>query len=229
MEGALEVSFRTVVFGNDEYPAQAAGLIAREMPSNGSLVLTGGTTAEKIYGALRAVEGGWSDLDVLFSDERCVPPDHSASNFGMAARLLLTSVGVPRVHRMPGEKIPEEGADDYAEEIAGLTTEGIDLVLLGMGADGHVGAIFPNSPAIDERARLCVAVDRPDGMKGLTLTPPVLVGAKKVLLLVSGSAKAGTVERAISGDEPADTLPARMLRAHPDATFVLDEQAASRL
>ncbi|MBA3431808.1 MAG: 6-phosphogluconolactonase [Actinobacteria bacterium] len=220
------MSFETVTFGPDEYPTKAAQLVDASRPHEGSVVLTGGTTAERIYEALGASSGNWDGLDVYFSDERCVPPDDPASNFGMAARLLLTSVGAPRVHRMPGEKLPEEAAEEYGEEIASVA---VDLMLLGMGADGHVGAMFPGSPAVAENDRLCVAVDRPDGMRGLTLTPPVLMRAKKVLLVVTGSEKAPTVARVIGGKEPVGSLPAGMLKDHPDATFVLDEEAASEL
>ena len=98
-----------------------------------------------------------------------------------------------------------------------------------MGADAHVGAMFPGSPALEESERFCRAVDRPDGMQGLTLTPPALLNANKVLLLVTGAAKAETVARVVTGNEPAIECPARILAPHPDVTFLLDDAAASRL
>jgi glucosamine-6-phosphate deaminase len=89
--------------------------------------------------------------------------------------------------------------------------------------------MFPGSRAIDERERSCVAVDRPDGMKGLTLTPPAILSGKKILLLVTGEGKAETLKRVFEGNESPAACPARMLADHPDVTFLLDEGAASLL
>jgi 6-phosphogluconolactonase len=222
------MAFQTRVFHTDSYADDVAGVIAEHLPTRGSVVLTGGTTAERVYPAL-ARAGDWSQLEVLFSDERCVPPDDENSNFKMASELLLNHVGAGSVHRMRGEDPPALAARRYHEEIAPLVAGGLDLLLLGMGADAHVGAMFPRSPALDETALNCRAVDRPDGMQGLTLTPPALTTATTILLLVTGDNKAATVARVINGDEPIDECPARLLADHPNATFLLDEAAASAL
>lgn len=223
------MSFETVVFPNGSYARDAAGTIAGALADAGSLVLTGGTTAEKLYVELSRQEIAWARLDVLFSDERCVPPGDPASNFGMADRLLFQAKSPKKVHRMRGEDPPDHAAEQYHSDIAPLVTKGIDVALAGMGADAHVCAMFPGSRALDQETKLCVAVDRPDGMTGLTLTPPALLSARKVMLIVTGQAKAPTVKRVIEGTESVTSAPARILANHPDVTFLLDEAAASAL
>lgn len=199
------------------------------MARDGSLVLTGGTTAERIYPPLASTGGDWSQIAIFFSDERCVPPDDARSNFGMARRLLLDRVGATNVVRMKGEVEPDVAAGAYDSGIRPAVEARLDLVVLGMGSDCHVAALFPGSAALEEQERLCVAVARPDGLTGLTLTPPALLAAKQVLLVAAGEAKAEAVRRAVGGDEQAATCPARLLADHPDATFLLDEPAAALL
>jgi len=223
------VSFSVEVFDDAGYPAAAAAAVMAALPERGSVGLTGGTTAERVYPHLAGEPDVWSNIEVLFSDERCVPPDHDESNFKMAARLLLDPAGIRIVHRMPGEDPPREGAKRYHHEIAPVVERGIDLLLLGMGADAHIGAMFPHSPALGETEKLCAAVSRPDGMRGLTLTPPAVLSARKILLVVTGESKAETVKRVIRGDEPPSACPVRLLADHPDATFLLDASAASAL
>jgi len=222
------MSFKTQVFPGTSYARDAADVISRALTEANSLVLTGGTTAEKVYAEL-APRVGWPRLTVLFSDERCVAPGDPASNYGMAERLLFAREAPRTVHRMPGEDPPEHGADRYHATIEPAVAQGLDVALLGMGADAHVCAMFPGSRATDETHKLCVAVDRPDGMKGLTLTPPAVLSARKILLIVAGEGKAATVKRVIDGGEGPSSAPARILAAHDDVTFLLDEGAASEL
>jgi 6-phosphogluconolactonase len=222
------VSFGVEVLPNERFAHHAAARITRSLPDARTVVLTGGTTAEKIYYPLAEADAGWSGIDVFFSDERCVLPDDDRSNFGMARRILLDVVGPKGVHRMRGEDDPAAAASAYAEEVAPFIDSGLDLVLLGMGADCHVCAMFPGSPALSA-TELCLAVDRPDGMTGLTLTPPVVTRGREILLPVSGSAKAEAVRRVVSSDEDPATCPARVLAGHPNVTFLLDEDAASNL
>ena len=225
------MSFKLEVFRPSEYASAVVDIITEHLPATGgSLVLTGGTTAQKIYPKLASSAGASLDgIELLFSDERCVPPEHDESNFKMATNLLFSRVVPPTIHRMRGEDPPEQAAASYSEEIAEIVDTGLDLMLLGMGADAHIGAMFPDSPALAETQQLCRAVDRPDGMQGLTLTPPAMLSAKKILLLVTGDAKAATMKRVIQGNEPIESCPARLLADHPDATFLLDEPAASAL
>ena len=221
------MSFDTQVFPNSSYATDAAKTIAGALDGAGSLVLTGGTTAEKLYVELAKEAVPWSRLEVLFSDERCVPPGDPASNFTMAERSLNETPKA--MHRMRGEDPPDHAAAQYHSEIEPLVADGLDVVLLGMGADAHVCAMFPGSRAIDETTKLCLAVDRPDGMTGLTLTPPAILSGRKILLIVTGDGKAATVKRVIEGNDSITSAPARMLADHPDVTFLLDESAASEL
>jgi 6-phosphogluconolactonase len=232
------MSFAVEVFPPDQYAAEAAARIGQSLPDEGTVVITGGSTAAAIYPALAEIARDWSRLNVYFSDERCVSPEDERSNFDMARRLLLEAVRPGGVYRMHGEGLPKDlaghgdstglAAKAYGTTIRGAVDAGIDLILLGMGADAHVAAMFPGSPSLRED-RLCVAVDRPDGLKGLTLTPPALLAGKDVLLIVAGEGKAEAVRRAVRGDEPAEACPARVLADHPNVTFLLDEPAASLL
>ena len=223
------MSFETKVFPSASYAREAAALIAAATTGTSSLVLTGGSTAEKVYPELAKEAVPWSRLEVLFSDERCVPPGDPASNFTMAERLLFQRSMPMSLHRMRGEDPPEVAASRYHSDIENVVGSGLDVMLAGMGADAHVCGMFPGSRALDEKEQLCVAVDRPDGMTGLTLTPPAVLSARKVLLIVTGEGKAATVKRAIEGDESISSAPVRMLADHPDVTFLLDEGAASAL
>jgi 6-phosphogluconolactonase len=220
--------FNVEIFTTD-YPAKAAAHIAERVASRGSLVLTGGTTAEAVYPALARHAEALEGTTFLFSDERCVPPSDPASNFGMARSLLLDGISSKTVHRMRGEDPPELAAPDYHQEISAAVSSGLDVCLLGMGADGHVAANFPGSLTLDESEQLCLPVDRPDGMRGLTLTPPALLSSATVLLIVTGESKAQMVKRVVEDNDPPVTLPARLLANHPSATFLLDEGAASAL
>ena len=223
------MSFETKVFPSSSYARDAAAVIAEATSGASSLVLTGGTTAEKVYVELAKEAVPWSRLEVLFSDERCVPPGDPASNFTMAERLLFQRSMPRSLHRMRGEDAPEVAAARYHSDIESVVRAGLDLMLAGMGADAHVCAMFPGSRALDEKDKLCLAVDRPDGMMGLTLTPPAVLSARKILLIVTGQGKAATVKSVIEGDESVTSAPVRMLADHPDVTFLLDEGAASPL
>lgn len=218
------MTFRVEVLGGD-YFTTAADIVTGHLPVEGAVVITGGTTAEKIY--LHLDPARFDPFTVVFSDERCVPPDDDASNYRMANEAVLARSDA-NVLRMPGELPPEKGARAYEDAIGPVIARGIDVMLLGMGADCHVGALFPDSPALASDL-YCTAVKRPDGLDGLTLTPPVMRGAKKVLLIVSGAGKAEAVRRVVRGTEAPTDCPARLLDDHPDATFLLDEGAASLL
>lgn len=207
-----------------DFAPEAAAALGATLPSSGSVVITGGGTAETVYPLLARARPDWSRLDVFFSDERCVPPHHEASNYGMARRTLLDAARPRRVHRMRGEIDPQEAAAIYDEAVV----DPFDLVMLGLGDDAHVAGLFPSSPGLLEAAS-CAAVDRPDGMQGLSLTPPALLSAKQVVFVVSGSPKAEAVRRAVAGDEDVMACPAAMFRDHGDVTFLLDAAAAAEL
>ncbi|MDQ4125201.1 MAG: 6-phosphogluconolactonase, partial [Actinomycetota bacterium] len=208
----------------EDFAREAAAALAAALPRTGSVVITGGGTAEEVYPLLARARPDWSRLDVFFSDERCVPPDHEASNYGMARRTLLDAVRPRRVHRMKGEIDAQDAAAIYDQAVV----DPFDLVILGLGDDAHVAGLFPDSPGLLEAAS-CVAVDRPDGMRGLSLTPPALLSATQVVFVVSGGSKAEAVRRALAGDEDVMTCPAAMFRDHGSVTFLLDAAAAARL
>jgi 6-phosphogluconolactonase len=220
------MTFAVEIWPSGSYAAGAAQWIAERMPAEGSLVLTGGSTAGELYPELQVELSG---VDIFFSDERCVPPDHEDSNFALADRLLLGRTGATRVHRMRGEDPPLEAAGAYHDELVPAVRRGFELMVLGMGDDNHIAALFPNSPALINPASLCLPVDRPDGLKGLTMTQPALVAARTVVLIVTGAAKAEAVGRAIRSDDDQLGCPVRLLEGHPDATFLLDEPAAVHL
>lgn len=212
------------VFPAAALAAAAAGVIDGMLPRDGSVVITGGGTAEVVYPELARAGGDWSGVDVFFSDERCVPPDDPASNYGMAKRTLLDVVAPRTVHRMEGEIDPQEAAALYDE----LVVDAFDLVVLGLGEDAHVAGLFPGSPGLLEAAS-CVAVDRPDGMQGLSLTPPALLSGEFVIFVVAGAAKAEAVRRALAAEEDVMACPATLFRDHGSVTFLLDEASAAAL
>jgi 6-phosphogluconolactonase len=207
-----------------------------------TIALAGGATPRTTYMRLAAPPHAdlmpWNRTWVFFGDERCVPPDHPESNYRMANETLLAKVPVPttQVARMRGEADdPEAAATEYARTLveAFATRRGerprFDLVLLGMGLDGHTGSLFPGSPALKEVFRTVVAVHAAAAAipQRLTLTFPVLNAAAEVIFLVSGVEKAKAVKAALSPDSAS---PAAMVRP-PDGRlrWLLDAPAASRL
>ena len=213
------------VFPSGEYAAAVAGMIADAL-TPGPIVITGGGTAAAVYEALAPLPIDWDAQEILFSDERAVPPTDDASNYRMAAQTLFEPAGVSNVLRMRGEDDPEIAAAAYEAEIAGPVERGIRLQILGLGADCHIAALFPGSPGLSQTERLVVAVDRPDGMRGITLTPPALIGAEQTFVIVTGSEKAAAVRRALRSDEPVEACPVHLLH---DPIFLLDDAAASTL
>lgn len=205
------------------------------------VALSGGSTPELMYRALVGPEFHdrvpWAQGEYFWSDERCVPPDHPDSNYGLAERSLLPKVRVPRerIHRMRGELPPERAAADYEQElrrafaVAAPAIPRFDLLLLGMGDDGHTASLFPESPALDETTRLTASnyVKKFDAHR-LTLTYPVINAARNVLFLVAGEKKAPALRQVMRGGG----APVPAARVHPkDGRLIwfVDEAAAARL
>ena len=168
----------------------------------------------------------WERVAVYFGDERCVPPDDPESNYRMAHEALLQHVPIPStsVHRMEGERTDRDAA---ARDYERLLPPRLDLLLLGMGEDGHTASLFPHSPALAERARRVVPVSRPAPSRPrLTITPPVIHAADTVIVVVAGAEKAATVARALEGPYVPDELPIQLaLRG----TWLIDHAAAHGL
>ena len=192
-------------------------------------MLTGGSTPRIAYELAATLESDWTAVEFWWGDERCVAPDDERSNYGMAKQALLDHVAVGNVHRMRGELGRDEGAKRYEQELGDL--ERFDLVLLGLGPDGHVASLYPNQPTLDEtehraigaEAKLEPYVDR------ITLTLPMLRRAHEVLFLVTGKDKADAAKRAF-GDKPLRSTPGSLVRAvGGTTTVVLDADAASLL
>lgn len=211
-----------------------------------TVALAGGTTPRRLYQLLAAPAAGlrtavrWDRVHVFFGDERHVPPDHAESNFGMARRALLAHVTPASVHRMRGEEAdPAVAAAAYEAELARFfgASPGsdppprLDLVLLGLGADGHTASLFPGSAALAERRRWVAApyVGRL-GVHRLTLTLPVLERAREALFVVAGEEKAEAVARVLAPAPGAARLPAACVRPGSGATrWIVDRAAAARL
>ncbi len=193
-------------------PAAAVGELLAETARRGeTLVLTGGSTPELAYTHAAAAEANWGRASVWWGDERCVPPEDVRSNFGLARRSLLDRLAQkPDVHRIRGELPPAEAAAEYDEELEGVT---LDLLLLGLGPDGHVASLFPGSPQLADRVRrvatgpasLSPFVDR------VTMTLPTLLSARRIVFLVAGKDKAAAVERSFAG-QIGEQVPASLLR-----------------
>jgi 6-phosphogluconolactonase len=223
------VTFRVQIHPSGSWAEAAAGAVRDSLPDSGSVVLSGGSTARDVCPLLVTLEERWQSISLYFSDERAVGPDAPESNYGLVERMLLANIRPRAVNRIRGEDEPNAAAVAYEAVIRPVVQRGFDLALLGMGADAHIAGLFPGSPALEATDRLCLPVQRPDGLMGITLTPAAITSARRVLLLVSGRSKAEAVRRAVSGDEPASSCPVRVLADHPDARFVLDDDAASLL
>ena len=192
-----------------------------------ALCLAGGRTPEPVYRALASAPGiDWSRVDVFFGDERTVPPDHPDSNYIMVNRVLLSRVPVPasQVHRMQAERSDREAA---AREYEGSLPSQLDILVLGMGPDGHTASLFPGSAALDERQRLVVPVigAKPPPER-LTITPPVIEAARRVAVMATGQDKAAMVARAIEGPLAPKDVPVQLARR---GSWFLDQAAAGQL
>ena len=197
--------------------------------AGGEIALTGGRTPGVAYELAAQLEPDWTRTAVWWGDERCVPPDDERSNFALAKRTLLDDVRSGSVHRIHGELGRENGAARYEEELGGL--ERFDLVLLGLGPDGHVASLFPDEPTLDETERRAVGAEArlEPYVDRITLTLPALCAARTVLFLVTGEDKADSVKRAFA-DEPSRSTPGSLVRATGGETLaVLDAAAAAKL
>jgi 6-phosphogluconolactonase len=198
------------------------------------IALAGGSTPEACYAHLGREHLPWNRVDVLLGDERWVPAEDPASNAGMLRRSLLAAVPGAQacLHAVPtGLATPEEGAAAYAELIR-LLCPGeppvLDLVLLGLGDDGHTASLFPGTAAALVTDRL-VTVGVGKGLPRITLTAPALSAARRVLFLVSGAGKAEALRRLLDPEESAARTPARLVGSAAAITVLADTAAASLL
>jgi 6-phosphogluconolactonase len=209
-----------------------------------TVALTGGNTVKDLYKLLAhppyVGKIDWAKGRFFWGDERLVPPDHPESNYGQSQHLFLDHVDVKpeNIYRMRGELEPKEAVKDYQNKLKEIASEGLawprfDLVLLGMGSDGHIASIFPNDPTeIEENAPVIFTKGEYEGRPAfrISLTTPVFNSAKEIIFLVSGKRKATVLKKVLCGDDDPENYPA--LRIHPDkgrVTWFVDEEAASLL
>jgi 6-phosphogluconolactonase len=194
-------------------------------------VLTGGSTPKRAYELTPELEQDWSRVELWWGDERCAPVDDERSNYHMARLALIEHVsGAPaKIHRMRGELGRDAGALAYEEELDDL--QRFDLMLLGLGPDGHIASLYPNQPTLDVTDRRAIGAEAQlqPFVDRITLTLPMLRAADEVLFLVAGADKAEAAQRAFAG-EPSRSTPGSLVRAVDGKTVaVLDAAAASLL
>lgn len=225
----------------EEVAERLISAAVRSVASRGQfhVAIPGGSSPRGAYQYLSrsqtAREVPWGSVQVYFTDERCVPPTHEDSNYRLAKDLLLSKASVPadNVHRFPAELPPTEAAVEYERSIkrAMGDTPRFDLVILGMGEDGHTASLFPDSPALSETGRLAVAcfVPRLKAYR-LTLTVPVLANACEVLIIAMGQAKAVMVRDVLRGPVDGTRRPVQLIRPPGGRLlWVLNQAAASEL
>lgn len=211
-----------------------------------AVALSGGSTPIEMFGLLTREpfrsEMPWQQLHLFWSDERCVPPDSPDSNYYAANEALLSRVDIPEenVHRLRGEIEPDEAAREYERQIR-AAVEGdpprFDLILLGMGGDGHTASLFPHSDGLSVTDRLVVHNHVPDEHRGsapvadrLTFTSTLINAAERVTFLVTGSGKADVLKAVLEGERDTEQYPSQLvLPADGKLLWLLDEAAASRL
>jgi 6-phosphogluconolactonase len=230
-----------------ESPEELAGAAAREFAAKAeeaieergrfAVVLAGGSTPKAMYGILArdyANRIDWSKVHVFFGDERTVPPDHEDSNYTMAREALLDHFSLGSIHRMKGELPPEESAFAYEEELREFfgaeELPRFDLILLGIGGDGHTASLFPETPALEVTDRWVVAnyVPKLDTIR-ITLTVPVINAARSVIFLVAGDDKAEALKEILEGDADPRKYPARLVQPPGGPNWMLDRAAAGSL
>ncbi|HEX7547267.1 MAG TPA: 6-phosphogluconolactonase [Gemmatimonadaceae bacterium] len=226
----------------------AAATAAIRATGRFSVALSGGSTPGPLFATLAATAYStrvpWPDVHVFWGDERCVPPDDIESNYGMARELLLGRVPVPasNVHRIRGEDDPPAAAARYESDLRdafgtpcgpplGTPGKRFDLLLLGLGANGHTASLFPHLQAVREPTKWVMAerMGVQDQWR-ITLTPPILNQAAEILFLVSGREKAAALRRVLCDARDTDELPAQSIA--PEAgrvRWLVDVAAAADL
>lgn len=223
---------------------EITGLAARATALKGrfDIAISGGSTPLETYKILGrpsfTKELDWRSVHLFWGDERCVPPTHQHSNFRAALSALGPPAALPaqNLHCIPAEHGPKKGAALYEETLRGhFGNQGLpsfDLVLLGMGPDGHVASLFPRGPTLNERNKWVVGVEVPAGVEPfvdrVSLSLPVINAAKTVFFLVSGANKALAVQRALGASAENPDFPATLVKPAGELIWFLDQAAASK-
>ena len=225
------------------FAEKVQGAVARRGVAR--VAISGGSTPQAAFRILAdpaqpfANNLPWDKLQLYWVDERCVGPDDPESNYGVCKRLLLDHVGIPaeNVHRMEGELDPEEAASRYESvlrnsmKLEGAESPAFDLLLLGMGDDGHTASLFPHTEGLDAIGRLCIAnhVPQKDTWR-ITLTWPVINQATEVVFEIGGAAKTDRVAEVFTGPRDPERLPSQLIRPSNGRLLLqLDAAAAAKL
>lgn len=204
-----------------------------------TIALAGGSTPKALYEFLATVQPimQWDKWHVFFGDERTVPPDDVDSNFHMVQESLLSKVAIPehQIYRMKGELEPKESAEQYSQVLKDVFGDDrlpqFDLILLGMGDDGHTASLFPRTEAIHEQEKWVVAhyVEKLDTWR-ITLTPSVINTAHHIIFMVTGEKKAKRLNQVLNGEYQPDTLPSQIINpTNGELHWYIDDLAASEL
>ncbi|MEB2288926.1 MAG: 6-phosphogluconolactonase [Anaerolineae bacterium] len=237
-----------VVADGETLARKAAGYVVRlageAIAARGrfSIGLSGGSTPRALFRRLAspawASRIDWARVHVFWGDERCVPPDDAASNYRLARETLLSRVPLPpeHSHRIAGELAPAEAARRYEAELRAFFSSGesatpqprFDLLLLGMGDDGHTASLFPGTAALHETERWAIEnyVPRLDSWR-ITLTVPAINAAAHAIFLVSGAAKAETLRAVLHGPRQPEIYPAQLVRPQAGRLLWLVDRAAT--
>lgn len=230
-------------------PKKVARKVAREIKKlileskheRFDIALSGGNTPQKLFKALVKKHHDtipWERVHFWWGDERCVKPDNDQSNFRMANEHLFVKIPVPskNIHRIHGENNPATEADRYAAEIKKhlKMKDGVpafDLILLGLGEDGHTASIFPGRPDLFHTNSLCAVAEHPEtGQKRITLTGKILNNASNIFFLVTGEGKAKRISEIMNNEEEAKMLPAWHIQpVSGSLTWFIDEPAATQI
>jgi 6-phosphogluconolactonase len=206
-----------------------------------SVALSGGSTPKRTYQLLASEEYrdriNWSQVHIFFGDERCVPPTHADSNYRMVDEAMLSSLPIPRenIHRISGRGDAQANASLYESELQtffdGAPWPRLNLVLLGMGDDGHTASLFPGTEALKEKVRWVVAnwVEKFQAYR-ITLTAPAINQAANIVFLVAGAGKARRLAEVLRGTRDPLTLPAQLIQPVAGTlVWLVDKAAAERL
>lgn len=205
------------------------------------IALSGGNSPKGLFKKISksyADQIPWNRIHLWWGDERCVPPTDEQSNYKMTVDYLLSKISIPKenIHRIKGEEIPEQEALRYSKEMEqSLNSRGkdpvFDLIILGLGNDGHTASIFPDQLELFEHEQSCaVAVHPLTGQKRITITGNVLNNANQIFFLVTGSNKALRVSEIMNDNDAAQLLPAYYISpTNGKLTWFLDDEAAAQI
>jgi 6-phosphogluconolactonase len=215
----LSDEFTVLESAEDVAEAAAADIAETLREGARTLVLAGGTTPQRCYELLSRMDVQWGRVSVLFGDERCVPPHHPDSNYRMAREALLDRVAPATVYRMPAELGPDEAAGLYAHVVAAVAP--LDVVVLGVGEDGHTASLFPGHPALKAPGLAVGIRDSPKPPpQRVTLTLTALQSARRVIILATGAGKVDAVAKAKRREVPSGMI--------AGARWLIDRAAAGQ-